>query len=287
MAFSRHGRGSIAELNAIASQIHPVFMTPPLAVSAFGGFLAAREIGVFSGTAALLHIVAIFFAVYTAHVKDGYVDFHLRKEDDDHPLTARGCRLLLAAATIGFFSTLVGVWWVAGIDTALVTLPTWLIAYRHAPQFDTNPIGATFGYPLGVSLSLVGGYSAHAGQFGIPAVGFSVVFFLLLSGVKVIDDAQDYTYDRSIAKRTIAVAIGPHRARRVADGLMGGALICIGVFTVIDVFPPGTLVAALIFGGVAVIARHHEPERATMLLIRGAYLFLAGLVTAVWFRPLA
>ncbi|MFC6724895.1 ubiquinone biosynthesis protein UbiA, partial [Halobium palmae] len=41
-------------------------------------------------------------------------------------------------------------------------------------------------------------------------------------------------------------------------------------------------------GVVAVVAaRAEESELATMLLIRGSYVFLAVLVAAVWFRPLS
>ncbi|MDX1629433.1 MAG: hypothetical protein R3345_12080, partial [Fulvivirga sp.] len=91
---------------AFASQVHPVFMLPPLAASWFGSVLAGR----FSLATGALHMGAIFFAVYTAHVKDGYVDFHVRDEDDDHPLTARGCRLGLAGASAAFFACLAGLW---------------------------------------------------------------------------------------------------------------------------------------------------------------------------------
>mgnify|MGYP006993520363 CR=1 FL=1 len=53
------------------------------------------------------------------------------------------------------------------------------------------------------------------------------------------------------------------------------------------VLPPSTLAAPLVFGAVAVFARRAEPGLATMLLVRGSYLFLATLVAAEWFRPLA
>jgi hypothetical protein len=87
--FARHGTGLRADLSALASQVHPVFMLPPLASSWFGSMLA----GEFSLALGALHMTAVFLAVYTAHVKDGYVDFHLRGEDDDHPITEPGCRL--------------------------------------------------------------------------------------------------------------------------------------------------------------------------------------------------
>jgi len=89
MAIARHEHGLQADLRALLSQVHPVFMLPPLAASWFGAAVA----GEFALSVGAIHMTAIFFAVYTAHVKDGYVDFHRRGEDDDHPMTIRGCRL--------------------------------------------------------------------------------------------------------------------------------------------------------------------------------------------------
>jgi hypothetical protein len=53
------------------------------------------------------------------------------------------------------------------------------------------------------------------------------------------------------------------------------------------VFPPSSVLAVLGFATVAVVARRADPELATMLLVRGSYVFLALLLAAVWFRPLA
>jgi hypothetical protein len=60
-------------------------MLPFLAASWFGGVLAHQ----FSVVIGLHHMTAIFCAVFTTHLKDGYVGFHTRDEDDDHPLTPR------------------------------------------------------------------------------------------------------------------------------------------------------------------------------------------------------
>jgi len=38
---------------------------------------------------------------------------------------------------------------------------------------------------------------------------------------------------------------------------------------------------------VILVTRRADPELATMLLVRGSYVFLAVLVAAVWFEPLA
>jgi len=282
MAIARHGGGPAVAARALASQIHPVFMLPPLAASLFGAVLAGRLV-----PASLVHVTAIFLAVYTAHVKDGYVDFYRRGEDDDHPMSERGCRLALVASALLFAACLAALWALAGAGAALVTLPTWFIGFLHAPQLDTNPVTATAGYPLGIALAIVGGHYVVAGGPAAATVAFAAVFLVVLSGVKVIDDATDYDYDRSIEKRTVAVVLGRAGARRLAYALMGAGLLAVVLFSVDGLFPPASPVAAVAFGAVALVARRADPELATMLLVRGAYLFLAGLVAAVWFRPLA
>jgi 4-hydroxybenzoate polyprenyltransferase len=284
MAIARHGSGAGPALRALASQVHPVFMLPPLASSWFGAILA----GLPSVPLGALHAGAAFFALYTAHVTDGYVDFFVRGEDDDHPLSERGCRVALVGASVSFFACLAAVVVAVDVWAGLLTLPGWLIAVNHAPQLDTTPVGATAGYPLGIGFALVGGYYVQAGTLGPTVLALAAVFVAMLSGIKVVDDAQDYEYDRSIGKRTVAVALGRRRARTAAYGLMAvGSVAVVGLAAVLPGIPPGAGLAAAAFWAVAAVAWRAEPELATMLLIRGSYLFLAVLVAAVWFRPLA
>ena len=283
MGIARHGNGPRADVSALLSQVHPVFMLPPIAAALFGAVLAGR----FDPAVGAVHATAIFAAVYTAHVKDGYVDFHVRDEDDDHPLTAAGCRRALAGSSTLFFACLATLWWLVDAGAAALTLPCWLIAFHHAPQLDTNPVTATSGYPTGIALSILGGYYVQAGSLAAAPLAFAVVFLTLLSGVKVIDDAQDDDYDRSIRKRTVAVAIGPDRAWTVAYGLMLAALALVVGLALAGPLPPSSALAAVAFGAVALVARRADPELATMLLVRGSYVFLAVLVAAVWWRPLA
>jgi len=283
MAVSRHATGVGPAFSALASQVHPVFMLPPLAASWFGAVLAPA----LAPVVGIVHMLAMFFAVYTAHVKDGYVDFHLRGEDDDHPLTVMGCRLGLILSTVGFAACCGWLWLSVGWGAALVTLPTWLVAYLHAPQLDMHPVSATIGYPLGIALAILGGYYSQATGFSIPSVGFAAVFLVLLSGVKVIDDAKDYEYDTSIDKRTVAVVLGKKRARRSAHLLITLALAGVLVGAFFGLFPPSTALAVLAFGGVALATRRLEPRRATEVLMRGSYLFLGVLFLAVLVRPLS
>jgi len=300
MALATRGHGPLAALRAFASQIHPVFMLPPLAASLFGGLLAASATagaGVVPDTGpgavaydpvvAGVHVLAAFFALYTAHVKDGYVDFYGRGEDDDHPLTARGCRVALAGASVAFFACVGAVWWLVGPVGALLTLPGWLIGFNHAPRLDMHPVSATAGYPSGIAFALLGGYYVQATALSPTVLALAGVFLLVLSGIKVIDDATDYDYDQSIGKRTAAVAIGPEAAYRAAYALMATGMVAVlGMAAGLDGVPPSAAGAPVVFGLVALAARRADPELATKLLIRGSYLFLAVLVGAVWFRPL-
>jgi len=283
MAIARVGPGLAVGTRALASQVHPVFMLPPLATSAFGAVLA----GSLDTTLLVCHLLAVFFGLYTAHVKDGYVDFHLRGEDDDHPMTARGCRLALAGATVGFVVALGAIVALTDPFAAVLVAPGWLIGYLHAPQLDTNPVTATGGYPTGIALALLGGYYVQAGSLSTLVVALSGVFLVTLAGVKVVDDSKDYEYDRSIEKRTVAVVLGPARARSFAYLLMGVGMFAVLTMAVEGVLPPSAPLASVAFGLVATVAYRADPRLATMLLVRGAYVFLAVLLVAVWFRPLS
>ena len=284
MTVARRGGGPASALRGLASQVHPVFMLPAVATSLFGAVLARHV----SLPLAALHALAVGFALYTAHVKDGYVDFYARKEDETHPLSPRGCRLALALATVGFgaCTLLLGV--AVGVGAVALTLPGWVVGYFHAPQLDTNPLGATLGYPAGVTLALLGGFYVQAETLSPQVLALAGVFLVVLAGIKVVDDAQDVAFDAAFGKATPAVMLGPARARLLAFGLLGLGMAAVPLLAVVlPGMPPSAGFAAVAFGGVAALAWRAGPELATMLLIRGAYLFLAALVAAVWFRPLS
>ena len=283
MAIARHGSGPAALASAYASQVHPVFMLPPVATALVGAALA----GAFDPTVALVAAGAAFFAVYTAHVKDGYVDFHHRGEDDDHPLTVRGCRLGLVGATVGFLACLGALAALTEPIAVAIAAPMWAIGYLHAPQFDTNPVTTTLGYPVGIGLCLLTGYAAQTGGLATRPLALAAVLVTVLAGVKIIDDAQDYDYDRSIEKRTVAVVLGPAGSRSLAVGLLAAGLFAVVPLSITGVMPPSAPAASLVFGVVAAVAVRRDPTTATMLLVRGAYLFLAALLVAVFFEPLA
>jgi lycopene cyclase domain-containing protein len=73
----------------------------------------------------------------------------------------------------------------------------------------------------------------------------------------------------------------------LAYALLYAGFTLVVVFAVDGRFPPAAPVAAVAFGAVAAVTTRADAELATMLLVRGAYVFLALLVASVWFRPLA
>lgn len=282
MHLARHGRGAGPVASAYLAKVHPVFMLPPVAAAAFGAILA----GAVDPAAATVHVLAIFGSVYTAHLKDSYIDFHVRGEDDDSPLTATGawvgigvCAAAVAVALAGLY-LLVDGWAVA------LTLPGWLIGYLHAPQLDTNPFTATAGYPVGIGLAILGGHYVQVQALTLEAVVLAVVFVVLLSGVKIVDDLQDLAWDRDFGKRSAGVVLGYTSAHRLAVGLMASALAAVVVLSALAVIEPTSALAAAAFAPVLLVARRSDVEVGTMLLIRGSYLFLAALVAAAWWRPL-
>jgi len=282
MSLARHGTGPAAAFDAFLSQIHPVFMLPPVAASAFGAVLAVD----FALPLAVLHMATAFCALYVAHVKDGYVDFHLRGEDDDHPLSARGCRVGLVGASAAFFAGCAALWYLVDPIAALITVPGWLIGYNHAPQLDLHPVGATAGYPAGIGIALLGGFYVQTSTLTLPVVAYALVFTTILCGIKTVDDPTDYAYDKSINKRTVAVVLGRQRARQVAHWFMIAGMAAVVLLAGLGVFPPTAALAPVAFGAVFVVSRRAAEKQATMLLIRGSYVFLAVLVAAAWFQPL-
>ncbi|KAB1197203.1 MULTISPECIES: lycopene cyclase domain-containing protein [Haloferax] len=283
MSIARHDTGVKAAVGALASQVHPVFMLPPVAASWFGAVLAG-EFSIVPGT---LYAAAVFFGVYTAHVKDGYVDFYQRGEDDDHPMTPRGCRFGIAGATLGFVLCTGALVALVDVGVLAFTIPGWLLGYFHAPQLDTNPVTTTGGYPLGIALAILGGYYVQTGTLAAMPLAFAGVLLLVLAGIKIIDDAKDYDYDESIDKRTVAVALGLDASFRLAYALVGAGIFFVVAGSISGTFPPFAAVAALAFALVVVLARPAPPRLATMMLVRGSYVFLALLVVAVAFRPLS
>jgi lycopene cyclase domain-containing protein len=68
---------------------------------------------------------------------------------------------------------------------------------------------------------------------------------------------------------------------------MATGLLLVTALAAVGVFPTGAVLAVFAFAAVAAVAHRADPTTATMLLVRGAYVFLALLLVAVWYEPLS
>ncbi|GAA5060752.1 UbiA family prenyltransferase [Haladaptatus pallidirubidus] len=225
----------------LLSQVKPVFLIPAVATSLFGGLLA-QEFALIPG---ILHGWAVGLALYTAHLKDGYVDGHVRGEEQP-TLSPRENQVAIRMTSASFLITMVALWWYASLAAVLVTAPLWILALLHAPYLDMHPVTVTVDYPIGIGLAVVGGYFVQTGQLPARILGVSVMFVVLLSGVKVSTDRLDYTFDQSIGKRTVPVLLGNDAANVVAATFFfSTSLLVVGLVNA-GLFPPITAVAGVL-----------------------------------------
>ena len=91
--------------------------------------------------------------------------------------------------------------------------------------------------------------------------------------------------------RALAVALAVGILGLVVAFVLGAAVVLPLSLAGIEVGATTLVVISLVtgqgiaFGGVALLARNADAELATMLLIRGSYLFLAVLLAALLVRP--
>lgn len=226
----------------MASQVKPMFMAPALASSVYGGLLA----GAVAPLPAAIHVLATFLALFAAHVKDSYVDFYVRREDERLPLTRHGCRLAIVGSGVVFAACLVALWWLAGPTAAFLVLPLWILGYLHAPWLDRHPVGTSLDYSAGVALVVLGGFAAQAGTPTPTAVLVAVVFVPVLAAGGVLIDVEDVESDSRLGKRTVPVLVGPRRTRVVAGGLVGLSAAIVVTLVATGPLPAGGLAAAFV-----------------------------------------
>lgn len=197
------------------SQVHPVFMVAAIGAAVVGGLYSP----VSNIPNLLVFCIGVFAALYFAHVKDSYVDYFERHEDDFSFLTKRQSHramalssLVVLACVLYFYS--VGYWLVIPIIFA-----GFLLAFIHTP-IDLNPLGATAGYPTGLALAALGGYYVQAGIIHTKMIYFAIAVWLVLNGVKIVDDIKDYDWDKKFGKIAAPVFFGKALAKKVAAGLV-------------------------------------------------------------------
>lgn len=250
-------------------------------MSGFGALLAAES----AVPTAALHAVAVSLTVYVAHLKDGYVDYYVRGEDESNPLNPGEIRAAIGAATALFACCLAALWVAAGPIAVLLTAPLLALGYLHAPRLDTHPVTESVDYPLGIVLATVGGYVTQTGTVTPLVLAVCLVFVPLLVGNNVALDRLDYRHDRRIAKRTLPVVLGPDRALRTAR-----LLVIVSAATLVASSAFGPLPrSALLAGSVPVTAalycslRNLDPGRVVALFVGATYVFGLLLFLAIRF----
>lgn len=263
-------------LTGLAAHVRPVFMLPVVGTSACGAVLAPTV----DVWLAVQHAVAVGTTLYVAHLRDGLVDGHVRGEEAP-PLSvpeyrwatvlAAGVALLLSASLTATVGVLAG-----GSVAVLLCL-----ALLHAPYLDRHPIPVTVDYPVGIAVTLAGGFATQTGRLPAEVVAVAVSTAVLLAGIKVGIDRLDEAFDRSIGKRTVPVIAGASGARAVAVAGFAAAALSVVAFVVSGVLPSLAALAAVaaICCGVATLAL---PARtAVRVQMAMSYAFVATLFVAV------
>jgi len=263
-------------LRSLATQVKPRFMLPAVATAGFGTLLAPTVAPTVAGS----HVLCVALALYIAHLRDEYVDAHVRGEEE--PSVTR--RLLSAAtvtAVVGFILSLGALWLLTDALAAALTLPLLAFALLHAPYLDTNPITVSADYPLAIGLVICGGYAAQTGMVPEWLIWVAGAFVLVLVGATVALDRLDRAFDATIDKLTVPVVLGDRRAALLSAGLVaaGGALVVIGVGA--GTLPAPTLVAAVVPMLAAVASYRAPPRRAVAIQMAAAYPFASMLFLTI------
>lgn len=259
-------------LRALATQVKPPFMAPAVGTALFGALLAPAV----SPAALCLHLVCVASALYVAHLRDEFVDAHVRGEDDPH-VAASLLRRATAATTLISLTACAALFVVASPLAAVLALLPLLLGYLHASHLDVRPVAGSLDYPVAVGLVLAGGYVAQTGRVPPWLAWPSLVFVALLTGANVSLDRLDRSFDRQVDKRTIPVVLGDARAAAVAAGLvaLSGCLVLAAVAS--GVLPPVSATAAVFPFSAAVLCVRAPPERAIRVQMVAAYPFAATL----------
>lgn len=265
----------------LAAHVQLVFFLPGVAMSFFGALLA----GDVTVSTAAVHGLAIGLAIYVAHLKDGYVDYYVREEDLDNPLSPTEIRAAIGVSSATFVSCVAFLWATTGTVPAALTAPLVVLGLLHAPHLDAAPATGVLDYPLGISLAIAGGYATQTGALSAQVIAIAAVFLPLLAGINVLLDLLDYDHDRRVPKRTIPVVVGPDAARPVAWAFVVAAVALLIFSSALGILPPQAALAGVFPLGAAVacVMGGLAADRAVSLFIGSTYLFAAALFFAL--RP--
>jgi 4-hydroxybenzoate polyprenyltransferase len=251
-------------------------MLPVVATSVCGAALAPS---VSAGVAAQ-HAGAVGTALFVAHLRDGVVDGHVRGEEAP-PLSVPAYRWATAAAVAVALVLAASLAVTAGLLAASSVLALLCLALLHAPYLDRHPVPVTVDYPLGIAITLCGGFAAQTGGLtgGVLAVAAGVA--ALLSGIKVGIDRLDAAFDASVGKRTVPVIASETGATWVAVGCFAAAALAVVGAVAVGMLPRFAALALLPVAGCAVATPAVTPRWAVRLQMALSYAFVGVLFVAL------
>lgn len=235
----------------------------------------------------LAYALLLLAILYLAHVKDAYVDYYVRREDQEYPwgsspptgelVSERGLAAMAAGAAVVVVAVpatlLLGEPLLFyGLVVAMVAL-----AASYAGRLDALPLGSAFSYPVGVGLATVAGSVLAAGRVVPEALLYAGPLVVVLAGAKVVEDIIDVGHDAELGKRTVPVALGPGRARRLGLGV-----VALGMLP--WVLWDGRIAVAVVAGlAVAAGTSMMEVDRGIYPLVAGIYVAMAGILVSAVF----
>jgi 1,4-dihydroxy-2-naphthoate octaprenyltransferase len=260
----------------LLAHVRPVFMLPVVATSICGALLAPSV----SASIAAQHAGAVATTLFVAHLRDGLVDGHVRGEETP-PLSVAAYRWATAIAVVVALALASSLVLTAGLLAASSVLALLCLALLHAPYLDKHPVPVTVDYPLGIAITLCGGFAAQAGGLtaGVLAVAAGVA--ALLSGIKVGIDRLDAAFDATVGKRTVPVIASETGATWVAVGCFAAAaLVVLGAVST-GILPRRAAIALLPAAGCAVATPAVAPRWAVRIQMGFSYAFVGVLFVAL------
>ena len=266
---SRHIAGLLAH-------VRPVFMLPVAATSVCGALLASS---VSAGVVAL-HAGAVTTTLFVAHLRDGFVDGHVRGEETP-PLSVAAYRWATAVAVIVVLALTSLLVLTAGLLAAFSVLALLCLALLHAPYLDRHPVPVTVDYPLGIAITLCGGFAAQADGLMAGVLAVAAAVAALLSGIKVGIDRLDAAFDATVGKRTVPVIASETGATWVAVGCFAAAALVVLGAVGTGILPRWVAIALLPAAGCAVATPAVAPRWAVRIQMALSYAFVGVLFVAV------
>jgi len=241
---------------------------------------------------ALLYISAVFFILYSAHLRDTFVDYFVRKEYEkgyESRLGDSGGVLNSDELAMGFG---VGIGVALCIGLYLAWTVSWLLlpigliglffAIAYPGYLDTHWWEILI-WPLGVACAFWGGYVVQTGTLALqPLILGAIVWFILIFA-KIIDSHPDMEVDRKIGKETVPTLIGKERSKRLS---YAGMYVGVGwglLFSFFGVIPKELLPCFAIIAPFLAYSQKHDPREGIMIIILGVLLMtILGIGLMLW-----